>query len=83
VASVPSRLPATILSRCQRLRIATPSRSAQLDLARAHKGPGPWSAVLDVIGEAPFEACSSIRLTWQRLAAETFKALSELAWRAA
>ena len=79
VASVPSRLPATILSRCQRLRIATPSRSASLTWLERHRGPGPWSAVLDVVGEAPFEAIQLDPVDVAGLAAETFKVLSELA----
>ena len=79
VASVPSRLPATILSRCQRLRIAAPSRAMSLSWLERNKGPGPWSAVLDVIGDAPFEAIQLDPVDVARVAAETFNALTELA----
>jgi DNA polymerase-3 subunit delta' len=79
VASVPSRLPATILSRCQRLRIVAPSRAVSLGWLERNKGPGPWSAVLDVLGEAPFEAIQLDPVDVARLAAETFNALTELA----
>ena len=79
VASVPSRLPATVLSRCQRLRVAAPSRAASLSWLGRHKGPGPWPAVLDVIGDAPFEAMALDPVDVARLAAETFNALTELA----
>jgi len=79
VASVPSRLPATVLSRCQRLRIGTPSRSAALSWLERHKGAGPWSAVLDVLGDAPFEASALDPVEVARLADETFHTLTELA----
>jgi DNA polymerase III subunit delta' len=79
VASVPSRLPATVLSRCQRLRIGTPSRAESVAWLERHKGPGPWPAVLDVVGEAPFEALQLDPVDVARLAAETFNALTDLA----
>lgn len=56
VSAVPSRLPATIVSRCQRLRVPTPSRAASIAWLERQRGEGPWNAVLDVLGEAPFEA---------------------------
>jgi len=56
VSAAPSRLPATILSRCLRLRVVTPARAASVAWLERHKGPGPWSTVLDVLGDAPFEA---------------------------
>src|SRR3984885_10088467 len=56
VSATPSRLPATILSRCLRLRIPTPSRAASVALLDQRRGPGPWATVLDVLGDAPFEA---------------------------
>ena len=56
VTTQPSRLPATILSRCQRLRVAIPSREASLAWLARWGGPQPWEAVLEVIGNAPFEA---------------------------
>jgi DNA polymerase-3 subunit delta' len=79
VASVPSRLPATVLSRCQRLRIASPSRAAALAWLERHKGRGPWPAVLDVIGDAPFEAMALDPVEVARLADETFDTLTDLA----
>jgi DNA polymerase-3 subunit delta' len=56
VAQQPSRLPATILSRCQRLRIRTPEREPAVQWLRQFAGEGPWEAVLDVIGNAPLLA---------------------------
>ena len=79
VASVPSRLPATVLSRCQRLRITAPARAVALEWLERHKGAGPWSAVLDVVGDAPFEAIALDPVEVARLADETFHTLTELA----
>ncbi len=79
VASVPSRLPATVLSRCQRLRLAAPSRDVAIRWLEQNKGPGPWSAVLDVVGDAPFEAIQLNPAEVAQLAVETFRTLTELA----
>ncbi|HTV53256.1 MAG TPA: DNA polymerase III subunit delta' [Steroidobacteraceae bacterium] len=56
VAAEPSRLPATLLSRCQRVRVRAPTREQSLEWLRATRGQGDWAAVLDVIGEAPLAA---------------------------
>lgn len=60
VAEQPSRLPATIMSRCQRIRIRAPARNQSIEWLRRMKGEetstNDWNAVLDVIGEAPLEA---------------------------
>ncbi|HEY6452865.1 MAG TPA: hypothetical protein VIX87_09735 [Steroidobacteraceae bacterium] len=79
VANVPSRLPATVLSRCQRLRVAAPTRAAALSWLERQRGSGPWGAVLDVIGNAPFEALELDPQVVARLAAETFEALTGIA----
>jgi DNA polymerase III subunit delta' len=79
LTSLPSRLPATILSRCQRLRIAAPSRAESVQWLEQHKGAGPWDTVLDVIGDAPTEAVELDAAEIERLAKETFGALTALA----
>jgi DNA polymerase-3 subunit delta' len=56
VATQPSRLPATILSRCQRLRVRAPGRKEAVSWLEAVKGAGEWDAVLDALGEAPMLA---------------------------
>ena len=56
VVTQPSRLPATILSRCQRIRIAAPERAQAVAWLQANRGPGNWNAVLDIVGEAPMQA---------------------------
>jgi DNA polymerase III subunit delta' len=56
VATQPSRLPATVLSRCQRLRVREPARTESVAWLGAARGPGDWNAVLDTLGDAPFLA---------------------------
>ena len=59
VVTQPSRLPATILSRCQRIRIAAPERADSVAWLEATKGKGNWNAVLDIVGEAPMLAAEA------------------------
>jgi len=59
VATQPSRLPATILSRCQRLTVRAPQRAQSLRWLHEARGEGPWEAALDVLGEAPLLAAAS------------------------
>ncbi|HEX4025130.1 MAG TPA: hypothetical protein VHX52_10585 [Steroidobacteraceae bacterium] len=77
VSAVPSRLPATVLSRCQRLRIGAPSRPAAVAWLERRRGQAPWGAVLDVLGEAPFEALEVEPTEVARLKAETDRAIGE------
>jgi DNA polymerase-3 subunit delta' len=56
VVTQPSRLPATILSRCQRVRIRAPARKDAISWLEANRGAGDWNAVLDTLGEAPMLA---------------------------
>ncbi len=55
VTAAPSNLPATIISRCMRLRVAPPARAATLEWLR-HQRDADWEAVLDVLGNAPLRA---------------------------
>lgn len=77
VTATPSRLPATILSRCLRLRIATPSRAASVAWLERQRGAGPWATVLEVLGDAPFEALQADPAELARLKAETDRSLSD------
>jgi DNA polymerase-3 subunit delta' len=56
VVTQPSRLPATILSRTQKVRIRAPARQDAVSWLQASKGPANWEAVLDTLGEAPMLA---------------------------
>jgi DNA polymerase III subunit delta' len=55
VASEPSRLPPTVLSRCQRLRIRAPARAESVAWLTAVRGEADWDAALDTLGEAPLQ----------------------------
>ncbi|HEX4049286.1 MAG TPA: hypothetical protein VHY19_00210 [Steroidobacteraceae bacterium] len=79
LTALPSRLAPTILSRCQRLVVPRPSRAESLAWLARRAGAGPWEAVLDVIGNAPFEALSLEARQVARLGAETHAALVDLA----
>jgi len=79
VASVPSRLPATVLSRCQRIEVQAPTRAQSLRWLEQQRGQAPWNAVLDVIGNAPLEAMALDPAEFGRLASETFAALTGIA----
>ena len=83
VAQQPSRLPATILSRCQRVRLRMPERAPTLQWLAAHVGAGPWEAVLDVIGNAPLLAADLDPRVVLQIRDETLAALTDLAARRA
>jgi DNA polymerase-3 subunit delta' len=53
VATQPSRLPATVLSRCQRLTVRAPARAAAVAWLTQVRGKGAWDAALATLGEAP------------------------------
>src|SRR5262252_10712556 len=51
VATQPSRLPPTVLSRCQRLRIRAPGRAESVAWLTTLRGDAGWDAALDTLGE--------------------------------
>jgi DNA polymerase-3 subunit delta' len=79
VATQPSRLPATILSRCQRMRVRAPTRSESLAWLQAARGPAPWDAVLDVLGEAPMSAAEADTQSVIEIGSEMRQSLDEAA----
>ena len=79
VASVPSRLPATILSRCQRLRVPAPPREAAVAWLEATRGPAEWARVLAVLGDAPLLAAAADPTALLATAAEMSRDLEALA----
>ena len=83
VAQQPSRLPATIHSRCQRLRIRAPERAPALQWLQQFVGEGPWDAVLDVIGNAPLLAAGLDPRAVLQIRDETLAGLADLAARRA
>ncbi|HTX25303.1 MAG TPA: hypothetical protein VMD03_11670 [Steroidobacteraceae bacterium] len=78
VAAQPSRLPATLRSRCQRVAVPAPTRAQSLEWLERTRGPGDWSAVLDVVGEAPVAAAALDPTSVARLRAETWRMLDEV-----
>lgn len=78
VAAEPSRLPATLTSRCQRVRVRPPSRTQSLEWLRRTRGEGDWASVLDVIGEAPLAAAELDPAMVGRVRAEVGRELEEL-----
>jgi DNA polymerase-3 subunit delta' len=78
VATQPSRLPATILSRCQRLRVRAPARSEAIAWLQQARGDGDWNGVLDVLGEAPFLAAAADPKAIPALGHETRRTLEEI-----
>ena len=79
VASQPSRLPATVLSRCQRVRIRAPARSEAMAWLEATRGPGDWASVLAVLGVAPMAAAAAEPAAVVEIAAEVRRGLEEAA----
>ena len=79
VATQPSRLPATILSRCQRVRVPAPSRADAVAWLESTRGKGDWRAVLDIIGEAPMLAAEADASSVVQIGAEVRRGLEEAA----
>src|SRR5882672_1355740 len=79
VATQPSRLPATILSRCQRVRLAAPSRAEAVSWLESTRGKGDWKAVLDILGEAPMLAAETDVAAVAQIGAEVRRGLEQAA----
>jgi len=78
VAAQPSRLPATLTSRCQRVRVRAPARAQSLDWLQSVRGSGDWDAVLDVIGEAPFAAATLDPTAVRNLRTDVVRTVEEI-----
>ena len=74
-AALPSRLPATIRSRCQTLRLPQPGRAASLEWLRLADPRADWEAVLDIVGENPLTAREVEPAAAVRLRADTLEGL--------
>jgi DNA polymerase-3 subunit delta' len=77
VVTQPSRLPATVLSRCQRLVIRAPARAEATAWLRALRGDADWNGALDTLGDAPLLAAESDPKTLIEFARETRRVLEE------
>lgn len=78
VTTQPSRLPPTVLSRCQRLRLRAPTRTESLGWLSAARGPADWDAALEVLGEAPMLAAALEPTEVAEVAAEARRMLDGL-----
>ena len=79
VASQPSRLPATILSRCQRIRVRAPAQAEAIAWLEATRGPGDWGKVMAVLGPRPMAATAADPAAVVEVAAEVRRGLEEAA----
>lgn len=79
VATQPSRLPATILSRCQKIRIRAPAPAEAIAWLEATRGPGDWGEVLAVLGAAPMLAAGADPAAVVEVASEVRRGLEEAA----
>ena len=79
VVTQPSRLPATILSRCQRFGISAPERSQAVAWLESTRGKGDWNAVLDIVGEAPMLAAEADAEAVVQVGTEVRRGLEEAA----
>jgi len=70
------RLPRTIVSRCQRIRISNPAASAAVAWLEYEQPGEDWSLLLDLAGGAPLAALGLARTGTTRLADEMKSALS-------
>jgi DNA polymerase III subunit delta' len=79
VASQPSRLPPTILSRCQRLRVRAPARAEAIAWLTAARGPRDWEGALDALGQAPMLAVEADPAALAEVARDSRRTLEALA----
>ena len=77
VSAAPSTLPATVRSRCMRLPVAPPVRSATIEWLRRQRGAADWADVLEVLGNAPLRALQADPAAVARLRRECAVALGE------
>lgn len=77
VTALPSWLPATVLSRCQRLVVAPPTREQSRAWLAQGRPAQDWDGVLDVLGEAPLRAVQVQAGEFNRLRKETADALAQ------
>jgi DNA polymerase III subunit delta' len=78
VAAQPSRLPPTIVSRCQRLRVSAPSREQALGWLDETCGRANWNAALDVLGEAPMLAAQLDAMEVAAIGVDSHRTLEEV-----
>jgi DNA polymerase-3 subunit delta' len=78
VTSQPSRLLATLRSRCSRLRLPGPSRKEAAEFLAAARGPGAWEEALSATGTGPFELMDADANALAELRADTLRTLRDI-----
>jgi len=78
VATQPSRLPATLLSRCQRIPVRAPARGEAVAWLESLRGSADWGGALDVLGDAALLAAEADPKTLIQFAGETRRALEQM-----
>jgi DNA polymerase-3 subunit delta' len=79
VTGEPSRLPATVQSRCTRVGVPVPPITELEDWLRTHGGKGiDWKAVMNAIGPRPLAALQSEAESIADLQRETARALDQV-----
>lgn len=78
VSASPSRLPATIRSRCMRLRVSAPGRAASLEWLAGRGKEGDLAAAADVLGDAPLALLEADIAGIARVRTESELALGEV-----
>jgi DNA polymerase III subunit delta' len=78
VSSQPSRLLATLRSRCSRLRLAGPSREEAASYLQAARGAGPWLEALAATGAGPFTLLDADPAALAQLRADTISTLEDI-----
>jgi DNA polymerase III subunit delta' len=78
VTSQPSRLIATLRSRCSKLRLAAPERAAAAAYLEAARGPGPWAEALAATGAGPFALLDADPTELANLRADTVKTMQDI-----
>lgn len=73
----PSGLPATVLSRCQKLRIRPPGRAEVLAWLQGQRASADWPAALDAVGGAALEALEADPAELSALREQTWGALRQ------
>jgi DNA polymerase III subunit delta' len=78
VSSQPSRLLATLRSRCSRVRLAGPSRDEAASFLEAARGAGPWREALAATGAGPFALLDADPAALAQLRTETITTMNEV-----
>jgi DNA polymerase-3 subunit delta' len=77
-SSEPARLPATVRSRCTRLRLSGPTREVAAQFLEAARGAGPWREALAASGAGPFALLDADPSALAQLRTDTLATLDDI-----